>query len=253
MREAIVFENVKYTYPDGQDALKGVSLKIGEGETVCLIGPNGAGKSTLLLALLGFLPFVGSISVFGMEVKKKNHAEIRKNIGLVFQDPDDQLFMPSVMEDVMFGPSNHYNQLVATKLAREALKAVDLQGFENRLAHHLSYGEKKRVAIAGVLAMKPRILALDEPTSNLDHYHRRALIKTLEEIDGTKLIATHDLDFVAQAANRVAILKDGAVLAEGDTYEMLYNDRLLASAFLEKPCDCRMNPKSKDTFSSKPI
>lgn len=249
MTEAIVFENVYYSYPDGQKALNGVSASIKEGETVCVIGPNGAGKSTLLLSLLGFLSFKGKITVHGKEVKKKNFEFIRKTIGLVFQDPDDQLFMPGVFEDVVFGPLNFFSPEEAQKKALEALEAVDLRGFEERLAHHLSFGEKKRVAIAGVLALQPSIMVLDEPTSNLDHFHRRNVINAIKNMDGTKLIATHDLDLVAEVAIRIIILKAGVVVSEGSPYKILSNESLLRSALLERPCQCKLqNLKKKESI-----
>jgi cobalt/nickel transport system ATP-binding protein len=235
---AIVFENVSYTYPDGNPALRGLSFTVRQGTTTCVIGPNGAGKSTLLLALLGFLDVDGVITVNGVRVSKETARDIRARVGLVFQDPDDQLFMPSVFEDVAFGPRNFLSDDEAHRAAAEALEQVGLRGFERRLAHHLSFGEKKRVAIAGVLAMKPEIIALDEPTSNLDHLHRRRLIEILDRMSATLLIATHDLYFAAEIADDIVVIKDGQAIAQGPAVDILSDGDLLARAHLEAPCQC---------------
>lgn len=238
MKKIIELKSVSYTYPDGNNALNEINLSVNKGESLCIIGPNGAGKSTLLLSILGFIPFEGSIKINGISVKKENLKQIRKKAGIVFQDPDDQLFMPTVIEDIMFGAKNSFSDGEAKLSAREALEIVGLEGFEKRLAHHLSFGEKKRVAIAGVLAMKPSIILLDEPTSNLDHYHRRSLLNTLKKLHQTSITATHDLAYAAEIASRIIILSEGKVIAKGDTYQILSNKKLLKSVHLEPPCDC---------------
>lgn len=234
----LTVENVKFKYPDGTQALKGVSFTVNKGEKTFIIGPNGAGKSTLFLSILGFLRFEGKIEVDNTRVSPETAKEIRSKVGIVFQDPDDQIFMPSVWEDVIFGARLRFTKETAEKNAKEAMQTVGLLGFENRAAHHLSFGEKKRVAIAGVLAMRPEIILLDEPTSNLDHLHRKHLIETLKNIESTLLIATHDIKLVCELADRIIILKDGKTFAEGLPLEVLFNKKLLNDAHLEQPCEC---------------
>lgn len=233
-----MFDDVRYAYPDGQPALTGLSFTVAHGSRTCVIGPNGAGKSTLLLALLGFLDHHGSIRVHGVEVTRETAGDIRRRVGLVFQDPDDQLFMPSVLDDVAFGPRNFMREDEAEAAAHAAIEVAGLRGLERRLAHHLSFGEKKRVAIAGVLAMRPDVIALDEPTSNLDHRHRRRLIELLKSLDATQLIATHDLSFVAEVADEVVVVSSGRAIAQGPPREILADAALLARAHLEPPCRC---------------
>lgn len=234
----IEVRHVSFTYADGTPGLRDVSFDINQGEKISIIGPNGAGKSTLLLSLLGFLAFTGEIRIAGIPVTDKNLDEVRRKAGIVFQDPDDQIFMPSVLEDVLFGPRNIFPENEAFRNAQEAINITGLNGFEKRLAHHLSFGEKKRVAIAGALAMKPDILLLDEPTSNLDHLHRKKLVSTLKKLDRTLLIATHDMKLVCEISDRVIVLSNGRVVADGPTVEIVTDKELLHSVNLEPPCEC---------------
>jgi energy-coupling factor transporter ATP-binding protein EcfA2 len=237
MRTAIEVKDLRFRYHDGTEALRGLNFTVAEGECVGLVGPNGAGKSTLLLHLNGILPekLGGAASVFvhGTPLNEANLPEIRRNVGLLFQDPDDQLFCPTVFEDVAFGPQQ-FGVEVETAVKR-ALAEVGLTGFEKRSPHHLSHGEKRRVCLAGVLACEPRVLVLDEPTSDLDPRGRRELKELLRQIPATKIIATHDLEFVVEMCSRVIVLDGGAVVAEGATVELLSNEELMLRHHLECP------------------
>jgi cobalt/nickel transport system ATP-binding protein len=240
MNAAIEVINLKYRYHDGTEALRGVSLRVEPGECVALIGPNGSGKSTLLLHLNGILPEKlsgnDSVKIFGETIGATNLETVRRQVGLVFQDPDDQLFCPSVREDVAFGPQ----QLgldepeIATRVHR-ALEQVGLHGFELRATHHLSHGEKRRACLAGVLACEPKILVLDEPTSDLDPRGRREFKALLREIPATKLIATHDLEMVVELCSRAIVLDCGAVVADGPTAKLLNDQALMLAHGLECP------------------
>jgi len=227
--KAVEIVKLSYTYPDGQPGLAGINLTISCGESVALIGPNGAGKSTLLLHINGILRGNNSaVKVFGLPVEDKNIREIRKKVGMVFQDPEDQLFSLNVFEDVAFGPVNMgYQQEEVGRRVKQALQKVGMQGYEKRSSHHLSIGEKKRVAIATVLSLDPEILALDEPTSSLDPRGKWALIDFLKELKITKLVASHDLDLVKFLCNRTIILDGGKVVADGPTEEVLGDEKLL--------------------------
>jgi len=227
--KAVEIVKLSYTYPDGQPGLAGINLTISCGESVALIGPNGAGKSTLLLHLNGILRGNHSaVKVLGLPVEDKNIREIRKKVGMVFQDPEDQLFSLNVFEDVAFGPVNMgYQQEEVGRRVKQALQKVGMQGYEKRSSHHLSIGEKKRVAIATVLSLDPEILALDEPTSSLDPRGKWALIDFLKELKITKLVASHDLDLVKLLCNRTIILDGGKVVADGTTEEVLGDEKLL--------------------------
>ena len=227
--KAVEIVKLSYTYPDGQPGLAGINLTISCGESVALIGPNGAGKSTLLLHINGILRGNNSaVKVFGLPVEDKNIREIRKKVGMVFQDPEDQLFSLNVFEDVAFGPVNMgYQQEEVGRRVKQALQKVGMQGYEKRSSHHLSIGEKKRVAIATVLSLDPEILALDEPTSSLDPRGKWALMDFLKELNITKLVASHDLDLVKFLCNRTIILDGGKVVADGTTDEVLGDEKLL--------------------------
>jgi energy-coupling factor transporter ATP-binding protein EcfA2 len=240
MTPAIEVRNLRFTYPDGKDALRGVSFSMSDGECVGLVGPNGSGKSTLLLHLNGILPEEyskdGAVRVYGKVLSKESAPEVRRQVGLLFQDPDDQLFCPTVFEDVAFGPQQFGLTEEGVNLAVEnALKQTALLGFEDRSPHHLSSGEKRRVCLAGVLACEPRVLALDEPTSNLDPRGKRSLIKTLQTIHATKIIATHDLEMVVELCSRTIILDQGTIVADGPTQQLLGDERLMLAHGLEKP------------------
>lgn len=236
VRKVIEIKDLHYTYPDGTPALNGVNLDILEGESVALVGPNGAGKSTLLLHLNGILKGNGSLRILGMEPDGKNTREIRNRVGVIFQDPDDQLFSATVFDDVAFGPINMgFTQDGVKERVRRALEQVDLRGYEERCPHHLSLGEKKRVSIATVLSMDPEILILDEPTSNLDPKSRRRLMKFLQGLHHTKIIATHDMDMVWEICERAVLLSEGQVIANGGIKELLTDTGLLDMHGLEPP------------------
>jgi cobalt/nickel transport system ATP-binding protein len=237
MTPVIEVKDLRYRYHDGTEALRGLNFSVAEGECVGLIGPNGAGKSTLLLHLNGILPekLDGTASVFvrGKSLTEENLPEIRRSVGVLFQDPDDQLFCPTVFEDVAFGPQQFGGEV--TMAVQRALAEVGLAGFEKRSPHHLSHGEKRRVCLAGVLACSPRILVLDEPTSDLDPRGRRELKKLLQQIPATKIIATHDLELVVQLCPRVIVLDRGAIAADGPTAELLNDEALMLAHGLERP------------------
>ena len=212
----ICIKNLHYSYPDGTKALCDINLEIQRGESLGIIGSNGAGKSTLLLHINGILRGRGEIHVLGRDLTDKNLPLIRSMVGLVFQDPDNQLFMPTVFDDVSFGPINMGMQRQdVEKSVKKALKEVDMLASIKRSSHHLSVGEKKRIAIATVLSMNPQILVLDEPSSNLDPKHRRALIKLLNMLEMTKIIATHDLDLIGQTCSRVILMEEGKIVSGG--------------------------------------
>lgn len=229
-------ENLSYSYPDGTSALEGINIQISEGESIGIIGPNGAGKSTFLLHLNGILRGKGKVNISGLEMEDKNLSHIRKIVGLVFQDPDNQLFMPTVFDDVAFGPINMgLSKKEVEDSVNRALKEVDMLNFVKRSAHHLSFGEKKRVSIATVLSMNPEILALDEPSSNLDSKHRRVLINFLKSSKLTRIVATHDLDLVLEVSSRVILLDDGKLIKEGEVVDILSDKNLLEAHGLEVP------------------
>ncbi|MET9137668.1 energy-coupling factor ABC transporter ATP-binding protein [Streptomyces parvulus] len=226
-----------YAYPDGHQALFGVDFSVARGERVALLGPNGAGKTTLVLHLNGILTAgAGSVAVAGMPVDKRNMAEIRRRVGIVFQDPDDQLFMPTVREDVAFGPAAA--GVKGPELEACVDRALDLVGmgeFKDRPPHHLSFGQRRRVAVATVLAMEPEILVLDEPSSNLDPASRRELADILRSLDVTVLMVTHDLPYALELCSRALILSDGVIAADGPTAELLSDEALMNAHRLELP------------------
>jgi cobalt/nickel transport system ATP-binding protein len=236
----LVVDRLGYSYPDGHAALQEVSFTLAAGERVALIGPNGAGKSTLLLHLNGLLPdrpaARPAVTVDGLALREDNLPEVRRRVGLLFQDPDDQLFCPTVWEDVAFGPRQlgivepRLSELVGETLAR-----VGLRGFEQRLPHHLSRGEKRRVCLAGLLACEARLLVLDEPTSDLDPRGRRELMGLLTSLPVGQLIATHDLEFVVEICPRSIVLDGGRIVADGPTLELLDDEPLMLAHGLERP------------------
>ncbi|MEO6510813.1 MAG: ABC transporter ATP-binding protein [Nocardioides sp.] len=226
-----------YAYPDGHQALAGVNLHVHQGERVALLGPNGAGKTTLVHHLNGILAAgAGTVTISGMPVEKRHLPEIRRRVGIVFQDPDDQLFMGSVREDVAFGPMNlglRGAELGARVV--EALEAVGMAEYADRPPHHLSFGQRRRVAVATVLAMRPEILVLDEPSSNLDPASRRELADIIRSLDVTVLLVTHDLPYALELCPRAVILSDGVVTADGPTADILGNEALMKAHRLELP------------------
>ncbi len=234
MHHTVEVRGLRYRYPDGHWALDGVDLSVAPGEKVALVGPNGAGKSTLLLHLNGILQGEGDVRVCGWPVGDGNLGKVRAAVGLVFQDADDQLFSPTVFEDVAFGPL--YMGLAPEEVGRRveaALLAVGMDDAGPRVSHHLSSGEKKRVAIATVLAMDPEILVLDEPTAGLDPRARRGLIHLLGELQQTMLVSTHDLRMVQELFPRTIVLDRGRVVADGPTSRLLADAGFLAQHGLE--------------------
>ncbi len=253
---ALLIRDLSFSYPDGRPALQGVDLSIAPGESVALVGPNGAGKSTLLLHLNGLLPGRGrsqglhvhglqlqtparpapSVWVDGLEVNDRNGPEIRRRVGLLFQDPDDQLFSTSVLEDVAFGPLNlGRKKSEARQIALDCLARVDLLDAADRMPHHLSFGERKRVCLAGVLACSPSILVMDEPSANLDPRGRRRFMALIESLPATKLLATHDLEMVLDLCTRTILLDSGRVVATGPSRDILGDADLMARHGLEVP------------------
>lgn len=237
MSAAIQIDDLHYTYPDGHVALGGVDLSIAAGERVAILGPNGAGKTTLMLHLNGVLSATtGTVEIAGTPVCRKSLREIRRRVGLVFQDPDDQLFMPTVAQDVAFGPANfgvRGDELAAR--VREALDIVSLTEHADRSPAHLSGGQRRRAALATVLACEPEILVFDEPSANLDPVARRELAETLLKIDATMLIVTHDLPYAAQLCDRAVIMDHGVVVADDAIGAVLSDAELLAAHRLELP------------------
>jgi cobalt/nickel transport system ATP-binding protein len=237
---AVEIASLNYRYADGTEALRGVSFRALPGECIALLGANGSGKSTLLLHLNGLLPENasgdGAVKIFGEAISPKNLAAIRREVGLVFQDPDDQLFCPTVAEDVAFGPQQL--GLTAGEIAarvEKAMRQTGLSGFENRATHHLSHGEKRRACLAGVLACEPKILVLDEPTSDLDPRGRREFKALLRLLPATKIIATHDLEMAVELCARSIILDHGEIVADGRTMDLLSDEKLMLAHGLEKP------------------
>ncbi|MDT8444809.1 MAG: ABC transporter ATP-binding protein [Desulfuromonadales bacterium] len=230
-------KNLQHIYPDGTIALHDVSFLIRHGESVAIIGANGAGKSTLLLHLNGYLPATsGEIVIGDTKLAEENLAQIRRTVGMVFQDPDDQLFMPTVFDDVAFGPLNM--GLAAKEVesrVMDALQRVEAADLREKPPYHLSGGEKKRVAIATVLSMRPEILVLDEPTNGLDPHARRQLIALLRAFHHTRIVTSHDLDMVLDLCERTIVLQEGRVMADGPTLEIFADEELLKTCRLEKP------------------
>lgn len=267
---AVRVSDLHFRYPDGRQALRGVDFSIEAGDSVALVGPNGAGKSTLLLHLNGLLPGRGggalhshvpsprsesgdggpAIWIDGIEVNARNGPEIRRRVGLLFQDPDDQLFSTTVIDDVAFGPLNlGMSRQEARSVATECLGLVGLSGEADRVPHHLSFGERKRVCLAGVLACRPSVLVLDEPTANLDPRGRRGFIQLIRSLASTKLIATHDLEMVLELCSRVILLDGGRVVAQGPSGEVLGDPVLLEAHGLEVPLSLKLGggPSSSTT------
>ena len=237
MAEAVLeLADVRYRYPTGQEALRGVTFSVEAGQRVGIVGPNGAGKSTLLLAIAGFVPASGLIRVAGHTLSRATARDVRRHLGLVFQDADDQLFMPRIVDDVAFGPATMgLDPHEVERRVHEALAAVDLQGYEMRSPYHLSGGEKRRAALATVLAMRPQVLALDEPSANLDPRGRRRLIDLLRGLKTTLLVVGHDLDLILDLCDRAVVVDAGCVAADGPAAQILGDARLLESHGLELP------------------
>ena len=234
---ALEIEGLAFAYPDGHQALFGIDLRIEEGERVALLGPNGAGKTTLVLHLNGVLTAGrGTVRVGGVVVEKATRREVRRRVGIVFQDPDDQLFMTTVRDDVAFGPANlGVRGAELDRRVEAALAAVGMAGTADRAPHHLSYGQRRRVAVATVLAMDPDILVLDEPSSNLDPASRRELADILRSLDVTVLMVTHDMPYALELCPRSLVMDDGVIVADGPTADLLADAPLMAAHRLELP------------------
>jgi cobalt/nickel transport system ATP-binding protein len=233
---AVDARGLRFRYPGGTVGLDGLDLHVTHGERVAVLGPNGAGKTTLMLHLNGLLRGEGELTVAGVRVGAGDLHELRARVGLVFQDPDDQLFMPTVAEDVAFGPLNlGCGPAEAEARVRDALAAVRMAGVEDRAPHQLSLGQRRRVAIATTLAMRPSLLVLDEPSANLDPRARRELIEVLDRLERTLLVVTHDLPFAATLCERAVVLSGGRIVADGPCPEILADGELLARHELELP------------------
>ena len=232
----IEFKNVDFEYDKERKVFSGLSFKIEKGESVGLIGANGAGKSTLMKLMLGLLTFKGEIIIDGLPVNKQNLSLIRKKIGYVLQNSDNQMFMPTVLDDIMFGPLNYgHSREEAEKIADEALLLLNLKELKMRHNHKLSGGEKKMAAIATIIAMKPKIVLMDEPTSALDPYNRRKVIEIINSLNYTKLIASHDLDMILDTCDKVILLGKKGIAALGNAKDILMQKDLLEANRLELP------------------
>jgi len=233
---AVRASGLRYSYPGGQPGLNGVDLRVEHGERVAILGPNGAGKTTLMLHLNGLRSGEGELEVAGIAVGRRTLSQLRRAVGLVFQDPDDQLFMPTVAEDVAFGPRiMDLDEGEVRARVHEALARVRMDGAGQRPPHQLSMGQRRRVAIATVLAMRPSLLVLDEPSANLDPRARRELLEVLATLERTMLVTTHDLPFAAELCERAVIMAQGRVVADGRTDDLLAQAALLAAHDLELP------------------
>lgn len=234
---AIGVRELSYTYPDGREALRGLNLIVEQEQKVAILGPNGAGKTTLALHLNGLLMATGgTIQIGDLAVTEETTREIRRRVGLVFQNPNDQLFMPTVFQDVAFGPANlGLTGEALDQRVSEALTAVEAEELGDRAPHHLSGGEQRRAAIATVLAMRPDILVLDEPASGLDPAGRRDLIRTLGGLTITQVVITHDLAFAHELCDRSVVMDDGRIVADGSTGDIMADGELLARHRLELP------------------
>lgn len=236
-QSALEIDNLHYRYPDGTVALRGVSLHLSPGERVALVGPNGAGKSTLLLHMNGVLRGMsGRVLVYGEEVREATLKRVRARVGLIFQDPDDQLFSPTVFDDVAFGPLHMgFGEEEVRQRVGWALAQVDMAGYERHMPHHLSMGQRKRVALATVLSMSPDILAMDEPTASLDPRARRGLVELLQHLPQTICVSTHDMRLVRDVCPRMVILEQGTIAADSPTETLLNDVALLEQHGLEQP------------------
>jgi cobalt/nickel transport system ATP-binding protein len=233
-----LIQNLSFSYPGGNVALRDVSLRMNRGEKIAIVGPNGAGKSTLMLHLNGILSGDGRVQVAGLEVTKPNLPIIRAKVGLVFQNPDDQLFSPTVFEDVAFGPLHMgLPEEEVRRRVDQALEQVGMSDYRDRLSHHLSAGEKKRISIATVLSMQPELLAFDEPSAGLDPRARRNLIQLLQKLPLTTLVSTHDMLMVHELFPRMVIMDQGRIVADGRTEALMSDDGLLEAHGLERPCN----------------
>lgn len=238
----ISVKNLSYSYPNGLLALNNICFDVYSGENVALVGPNGAGKTTLLLHLNGLIQNnTECITIAGTALNKKNMSELRKKIGIVFQDPEDQLFMSTVFDDVAFGPLNmDFSKDEVIKRVQIALNKMDIAGFEDRCPHHLSFGEKKKVSIATILSMTPDIFLLDEPTANLDPVGKRKMIHTLKSLKSTKIIASHDIEMLLELCDKAIVMNAGRIIKTGDASKILTDEKLLIDNGLEIPLSVKL-------------
>ena len=232
----IEFDNVSFAYENGAPVIKDLSFRIEDGESVGLIGANGAGKSTIMKLVLGLVQGEGKILVDDIEVNKENLGKVRRKLGFVLQNSDNQMFMPTVYEDMMFGPLNYMvSREDADRKVNEVLDRLGLQYLKNKYNHKISGGEKRMAAIATVLAMEPDAVLMDEPTSALDPYNRRVVINTIKELGQTKIITSHDLDMIMDTCDRVILLSDGSIAADGKAMDILSDRELLEAHHMELP------------------
>jgi len=235
--------SLSFAYPDGTTALDCISLDVFEGECVGFVGPNGAGKTTLLLHLNGILSGRGKVIIDGLEVCDNNLRKIRQKVGIVFQDPDDQLFSQTVFDDIAFGPlSMRLADNEVLSRVQLALTQAGMEGFEKKAPHHLSFGQKKKASLASILSMRPRIIALDEPTSNMDPRSRRRFLQLIKGLEATKILSTHDMESVRELCNRVVVLDSGKLVADGEAQSILSDRQLMESHGLEVPLSLRCAP-----------
>lgn len=243
---AIECKHVSFTYPGSAAALKNIDLQINNREKVGIIGSNGSGKSTLLSLLNGSRHGSGEIFIKGIKITRKTNSDIKAMVGLVFQNPDDQLFCPTIFEDVAFGPANYgFNEKELEERVSEALAEVGLNGYENRSSDHLSFGERKLASVASIISMQPDIVVMDEPVSNLDHLHRRKIINWINKSERTFVITSHDLDMLLEVCNRIIILNKGIKIADGSILKILNDQNLLHKNNLEQPLSLRYRSKKQ--------
>lgn len=236
MEELLRIENLSYTYPDGQQALKDINLSVFKGDSLALVGSNGAGKSTLILHFNGIIRSEGNVLFLGQAVDDKNLKYVRSRVGLVFQNPDDQLFSPTVFDDVAFGPINMgYNEEQVREAVKKTLELVGMSGFEKRSPHHLSIGEKKRIALATVLSMSPDLLVIDEPSASLDPKGKWDFTDFLKHLPWTKIIVSHDLELVESLCRRIVVMEKGRIVADGLTADIMRDRELLVKYGLARP------------------
>lgn len=241
MPKAIEIENLSYKYPDGTVALDNITLSVEHGQALALIGPNGAGKSTLLLAMAGFIKGTGKVLIDGLQINRKNLKKIRTSLGSCLEDPDDQLFMPILFDDVAFGPLNMGLEAEQVKArVADALKTVGLANMADKAPHHLSAGQKRAAAIATILSMSPKIITLDEPDGSLDPRNRNNLIKLLADLPQTLIITTSNMNFAAAIADRVVLLDNGRIIADGDAEKIMSDSKLMTDHGLEVPAKFRV-------------
>ena len=232
----IKFDNVSFQYEQGIPVIKNLSFSMGARENVGLIGANGAGKSTIMKILLGLLSYEGNVTVESIPVVKKNYPEIRRKLGFVLQDSDNQMFMPTVYEDMMFAPMNYgLTKEEAEKRVDRILEKLGLMELKHRYNHKISGGEKRMAAIATILAMEPKVILMDEPSTALDPMNRRTLINTINQLPQAKIIASHDLDMILETCSRVILLNHGEIVSDGETKEILTNQELLEANRMELP------------------